>query len=108
MTRKITEIEAGEVRWLMALQSVLTARRSDPKYRADGTSHGGDAKGDGGILVTFCAGGMCATYRCPSDRLDELLDAADRRFGIVEATERWIKLKRDFNLPNAATVGTSR
>jgi len=32
MTRKITEIEAGEVRWLMALQSVLTARRIADEY----------------------------------------------------------------------------
>ena len=32
MTRKLTETEAGEVKWLMALQSVLTARRIADEY----------------------------------------------------------------------------
>ena len=36
---------------------------------------------EGIVEVDFTLGGVTKTYRYPASRLDELLDAADRRFG---------------------------
>ena len=35
-------------------------------------------------IVTFRLQGQSRVFRCPADRLDELLDAADRRFGCTD------------------------
>jgi hypothetical protein len=48
----------------------------------------------GVVRMRFCLNGTCRDYEFPADRLDELLERADKRFGIVEDRAKWARVKK--------------